>query len=76
VAAAPPPRGEVVVVIGGARGRVADDAEVARAVAAELESGATVRDTANVVASTLGVSRRRAYEAALQAGQGTDEPRR
>jgi hypothetical protein len=54
------------VVIGGAAARRADDDEVARAVAAELEGGATVRDTASAVATTLGVSRRRAYEAALK----------
>jgi 16S rRNA (cytidine1402-2'-O)-methyltransferase len=70
VAAAPPLRGEVVVVIGGATARRAGDDEVARAVAAELEGGATVRDTASAVAATLGVSRRRAYEAALKQSPG------
>jgi 16S rRNA (cytidine1402-2'-O)-methyltransferase len=73
VAAAEPPRGEVVVVIGGAVARRASDDEVARAVAAELKSGATVRDTASAVAATLGVSRRRAYEAALKHSPGGRE---
>jgi 16S rRNA (cytidine1402-2'-O)-methyltransferase len=73
VASAAPPRGEVVVVIGGAAARRADDDEVARAVAAELEGGATVRDTASAVATTLGVSKRRAYEAALKQSPGGRE---
>jgi 16S rRNA (cytidine1402-2'-O)-methyltransferase len=73
VASSAPPRGEVVVVIGGAAARRADDDEVARAVAAELEGGATVRDTASAVAATLGVSRRRAYEAALKQSPGGRE---
>jgi 16S rRNA (cytidine1402-2'-O)-methyltransferase len=73
VAAGEPPRGEVVVVIGGAIARRAGDDEVARAVAAELEGGATVRDTASAVATTLGVSRRRAYEAALKQSPGARE---
>jgi 16S rRNA (cytidine1402-2'-O)-methyltransferase len=73
VAAAPTPRGEVVLVIGGAPARRAADEEVARAVAAQLEGGATVRDTASTVAASLGVSRRRAYEVALQQSTGAHE---
>jgi len=69
-------RGEVVIVIGGALRRRAGDDDVARAVAAELGSGATVRDTAAVVAASLGVSKRRAYEAALKASPGVGEERR
>ena len=67
------PRGEVVLVVGGAAARRAGDDEVARAVRAELEGGATVRDTASAVAATLGVSRRRAYEAALKQSPGASE---
>jgi 16S rRNA (cytidine1402-2'-O)-methyltransferase len=70
VGASAAPRGEVVVVVGGATARRADDDQVARAVASELEGGATVRDTASTVARSLGVSRRRAYEAALKQSPG------
>lgn len=68
--AAPAPRGEVVLVIGGAVPSGVDDDVVARAVASELAAGSTVRDAASTVASSLGVSRRRAYEAALEQGPG------
>jgi 16S rRNA (cytidine1402-2'-O)-methyltransferase len=67
---APAPRGEVVLVIGGAVPSVVDDHDVARAVSSELASGSTVRDAASAVASSLGVSRRRAYEEALRQGPG------
>ncbi len=72
-------RGEVAVVIegagdvtaGGALGSAAraepSDDEVTRAVAARLGSGRSVRDSADAVADALGVSRRRAYRAALDA---------
>ncbi len=72
-------RGEVAVVVegagdataGGELGDVAraepSDDEVGRAVAARLGSGRSVRDTADAVADDLGVSRRRAYRAALDA---------
>jgi len=73
---AAPARGEVVIVIAGAPQRRAGDDDVARAVAAELETGATVRDTANAVAASLGVSKRRAYEAALRASPGGREEHR
>jgi 16S rRNA (cytidine1402-2'-O)-methyltransferase len=75
-ASAPPPRGEVVVVLGGATPQRAGDDDVARAVAAELEAGATVRDTASTVATSLGVSKRRAYDAALRASPGAHESHR
>jgi 16S rRNA (cytidine1402-2'-O)-methyltransferase len=74
--AAPTPRGEVVIVIGGAPLRRAGDDDVARAVAAELAAGATVRDTASAVSASLGVSKRRAYDAALRASPGAHEPHR
>ena len=72
-------RGEVVVVVEGARSEPAkaalgpaarrepSDDELARAVASRLGSGRSVRDTADDVADDLGVSRRRAYRAALDA---------
>lgn len=41
------------------------DPELARAVAAELAGGGSVRDAADAVAASLGVSRRRAYRAAI-----------
>jgi 16S rRNA (cytidine1402-2'-O)-methyltransferase len=69
----PTPRGEVVVVLGGAEERRVGDVDVARAVAAELAAGATVRDTATTVAASLGVSKRRAYDAALRASPGARE---
>lgn len=66
-------RGEIVIVIGGSAVPHADDADVANAVAAALASGATTRDAASEVATSLGVSRRRAYEAALRHSTGTNE---
>jgi len=72
-------RGEVVIVVegaadatkGGELGPLAraepSDEELAQAVSAQLGSGRSVRDTADVVADDLGVSRRRAYRAALDA---------
>jgi 16S rRNA (cytidine1402-2'-O)-methyltransferase len=63
---APEPKGEIVLVVAGASLRQVDDDAVARAVANELDTGATIRDTALAVSATLGVSRRRAYEAALR----------
>lgn len=67
------PRGEIVIVIGGTPAPHADDDDVALAVAVALRSGATTRDAASEVASSLGVSRRRAYEAALRLGTGRSE---
>ncbi|MGC8472097.1 MAG: 16S rRNA (cytidine(1402)-2'-O)-methyltransferase [Acidimicrobiales bacterium] len=72
-------RGEVVIVVEGAAEAMAggelgplaraepSDEELARAVSAQLGSGRSVRDTADAVADDLGVSRRRAYRAALDA---------
>lgn len=70
---APEPRGEIVLVIGGTQVPRADDDDVAHAVAVALRAGATTRDAASEVASSLGVSRRRAYEAALRLGTGASE---
>ncbi len=64
----PPPKGEVVLVIAGAPPSAVGDDEVTSAVDSELASGASVRDAATTVAAMLGVSRRRAYDAALARG--------
>jgi 16S rRNA (cytidine1402-2'-O)-methyltransferase len=68
---APVVKGEIVLVLAGAEAAAVDDAQVTRAVLAELATGSSVRDAAAVVAASLGVSRRRAYEEALRAGPGT-----
>ncbi len=66
--AASAPRGEVVVVLQGAPDRpAATDAEVAAAARAALTDGLSVRDAADRVADELGVPRRRAYRAAVDA---------
>ncbi len=63
-----PPRGERVIVLDGAPGpEPADDEDVARAVQAHLAAGDSARDTAAAVAEELGISRRRAYDAAVRA---------
>jgi 16S rRNA (cytidine1402-2'-O)-methyltransferase len=61
-------RGEIVVVLAGdpAAGRAPDDDEVAHALRARLADGDTLRDAAAAVARELGVSRRRAYDMALE----------
>ena len=62
-------RGEVVVVVGGARAR--DGSEVQEAdlesrLSSELAGGSGVREAATKVSGELGVPRRRAYETALR----------
>jgi 16S rRNA (cytidine1402-2'-O)-methyltransferase len=61
-------RGEIVVVLAGDpdAGRAPEDAEVAQALRERLEDGDTLRDAAATVARRLGVSRRRAYDMALE----------
>jgi 16S rRNA (cytidine1402-2'-O)-methyltransferase len=61
-------RGEIVVVLAGApdTGRPRDDTEVAEALRRRFEDGDTLRDAAGAVARELGVSRRRAYDMALE----------
>jgi 16S rRNA (cytidine1402-2'-O)-methyltransferase len=60
------PRGEVVVVVGGAEAPAPPtDLEVAAAVAERLAEGDSARHAADAVARALGVSRHRAYEAAI-----------
>jgi 16S rRNA (cytidine1402-2'-O)-methyltransferase len=59
-------RGEVVIVLAGAQvPSEVSDAQVDAVVRERLELGETSRDVANAVAARLGVSRHRAYEAAL-----------
>lgn len=65
-AAVSPPRGEHVVVVGGAPTPAdATDEEVDVAVTAALGEGLSVRDAAAMVAVELGVAKRRAYTAAI-----------
>jgi 16S rRNA (cytidine1402-2'-O)-methyltransferase len=56
-----PPRGEVVIVLGGAPARVADESEVRERVRELRAQGVSAKDTAATVAKELGVSRRVAY---------------
>ena len=61
------PRGEYVIVLGGApdvETEIGDD-DIVRAVDAELAAGASTRDAAARVAGSLGVPRRRAYDVAV-----------
>lgn len=62
-------RGEIVVVLEGASGLVADvDEDVVRAALKEqLHAGATTRDAVDYVARTLDVARRDVYQLALDA---------
>ena len=61
------PRGEVVIVLGGAeKPAEADDEQLAAALGRRMDAGDSLRDCATAVASELSVSRRRAYEMALE----------
>jgi len=61
------PRGEMVVVVGGAPEPVdADDEDLRAALAAELAAGATRRDAVAAVAARLGAPRRRVYDLAVR----------
>ncbi len=65
------PRGEYVVVLGGAPPEAdADPAEVARVARHALAHGLRGKDAADHVAVTVGVPRRQAYEAVLAAKSG------
>lgn len=67
-------RGEVVVVIGGARPAAAvTDGEVTAAVTERLDRGDSVRGAAEAVAAALGVARRRAYRLALESRRAAGE---
>lgn len=74
------PRGEYVIVLGGAPATTTEvtEEELAAAVDAELAAGATTKEAATTVAAALGVPRRRAYEAAVsrrrQAGSSSQSP--
>jgi 16S rRNA (cytidine1402-2'-O)-methyltransferase len=57
-----PPRGEVVIVLGGASPRVVDETEIRERVRALRGQGMSAKDTAAAVAKELGVSRRVAYQ--------------
>ena len=60
------PRGEYVLVVGGARDDgEADDDEVRRRLVDAIAGGATRRDATARVAAELGVARNRVYELAL-----------
>lgn len=65
-------QGEVVVVLGGVPAGAAEpgDDEVAEALRRRLRAGDSRRDAAAEVARALGVSRRRAYDAALTVPHG------
>jgi 16S rRNA (cytidine1402-2'-O)-methyltransferase len=60
------PRGEYVIVLGGAAAETRDvgDDTIVAAIDAELAAGMSSRDAATRVAEALGVSRRRAYDIA------------
>lgn len=67
VSAAHAPRGEYVVVLGGAPSPPEpDDGDVERALRSALDEGASSRDAATAVARDLGVPRRRAYDLATR----------
>lgn len=69
------PRGEIVVVLGGAPPASSPSTEDVRAaLGAALVAGASVRDAASQVAAELSIPRRRAYNLALDIAGG-DLPR-
>jgi 16S rRNA (cytidine1402-2'-O)-methyltransferase len=75
--AADPPRGEMVVVVAPAAARtVLDDDALEAAAAGALTAETTARDAAARVATELGVSKRRAYEAVLRVRGAKSEGRR
>ncbi len=61
------PRGECVIVLGGATGApvAASDAEVDTALAVELAAGISTRDAAAIVSARLGMPRREVYARAV-----------
>ena len=67
------PRGEQVIVLGGAPARAAavDDDAVSAALREAIEGGSSARDAAATVAATLGIPKRRAYQLATQLRGGT-----
>jgi 16S rRNA (cytidine1402-2'-O)-methyltransferase len=70
------PRGELVIVLGGAAPMVeADDAAIEAALRAELARGSSTRDAAAAVAGDLAVARRRAYALAVELAAELDRDR-
>jgi 16S rRNA (cytidine1402-2'-O)-methyltransferase len=61
-----PPRGEITLVVEGARSSPADPERAEEALRRLLDLGASVREAAEAVARTHGVSRRDAYRRALR----------
>jgi 16S rRNA (cytidine1402-2'-O)-methyltransferase len=62
-----PPRGEYVLVLGGAAPVEPSDEQVAAAAGTAVAAGRSAKDAAALVAAELGVSRRRAYDAVVAA---------
>jgi 16S rRNA (cytidine1402-2'-O)-methyltransferase len=62
-----PPRGEVVIVVGGGVERAADDALVRDRAAALRMAGATARDIARALVAEFGIGRNEAYRIAQAA---------
>lgn len=74
-AAAINPRGEFVLVVGGAPAPVAaTDAVISEALAEAFRGGVTVRDAATDIAARFNVTRRRAYDLALHVRDTAREP--
>ena len=62
-----PPRGEhVLVVAGAAEAEPASDEQVAAALAARLAGGLSAKEAIPLVATDLGVPKRRVYEASVR----------
>jgi 16S rRNA (cytidine1402-2'-O)-methyltransferase len=68
-----PPRGELTLVIGGAP-PAEPAAGAAEAVRTLLRAGRSVREAAQAVARSYGISRREAYRLALEAADHQDHP--
>jgi len=62
-----PPRGELVLLVGGARARTASETDVHQRVRALRSSGMSTRDVAAAVSKELGVPKRVAYRLAQEA---------
>jgi 16S rRNA (cytidine1402-2'-O)-methyltransferase len=64
------PRGEYVLVLGGATPvePESDEATIRRAIEVELDAGATTRDASSAVSARLGVPKRTVYALATQIG--------
>jgi 16S rRNA (cytidine1402-2'-O)-methyltransferase len=71
-----PPRGEYVIVLGGSADRTVSEADIDGAVTRALAEGSSTRDAAAAVAASLGIPKRRAYEAATRLATDGDRERR